>query len=254
MLITERSPPLPASRDNIKLRAHALAKLLVGCTAMSGLLFTASAQAFPIGQWAYAEQGGYLYTRTDIQSRKTGRIHWLTEDGFLEVYRIISVKRKAKNGREWIRVLMPARPNGRAGWVLRDRLGRIHHATKQLHLNRHYHRAVLWSKNKRSSWHRIWSAPIAVGKQSTPTPGGTFWIREKIRSLRSSNIYGPWAFGTSAYSVLSDWPGGGVVGLHGTNQPWLIGRSVSHGCIRIRNHDIAKLARHLEVGTPLIIR
>ena len=43
-------------------------------------------------------------------------------------------------------------------------------------------------------------------------------MRERLRNLNGDPLYGPWAFGTSAYSVLSDWPGGGVVGIHGTNQ------------------------------------
>jgi lipoprotein-anchoring transpeptidase ErfK/SrfK len=68
-----------------------------------------------------------------------------------------------------------------------------------------------------------------------------------------STIYGPWAFGTSAYSVLSDWPGGGVVGIHGTDQPELIPGRPSHGCIRVPNRDIHRLARLMPIGTPVRI-
>ena len=68
-------------------------------------------------------------------------------------------------------------------------------------------------------------------------------------------VYGPIAFGTSARSaVLTDWPGGGFVGVHGTNEPQLIPGRVSHGCIRLRNPDILHLARLLPVGTPVTIR
>ena len=74
----------------------------------------------------------------------------------------------------------------------------------------------------------IWSSPVGVGAPGTVTPKGDFWIRERLKNLGGSPIYGPWAFGTSAYSdTLTDWPGGGVVGIHGTNQPELIpGRPV----------------------------
>lgn len=41
--------------------------------------------------------------------------------------------------------------------------------------------------------------------------------------------------------------------LHGTNQPESIGRSVSHGCVRLRNEDIALLHGMVEVGTPVYI-
>ena len=69
-----------------------------------------------------------------------------------------------------------------------------------------------------------------------------------------SPFYGPLAFGTSARSaVLTDWPGGGFVGIHGTNRPELIPGRVSHGCIRMRNRDIERLGRLMPVGTPIII-
>ena len=66
--------------------------------------------------------------------------------------------------------------------------------------------------------------------------------------------YGPFAFGTSAYSSLTDWPGGGVVGMHGTNEPRLVPGRPSHGCIRLRNADILRLARMVSVGTPLLVQ
>ncbi len=61
------------------------------------------------------------------------------------------------------------------------------------------------------------------------------------------------AFGTSAMSVLSDWPAGGVIGIHGTDQPELIPGYISHGCIRLRNRDVLRLGRLMQVGTPLTI-
>jgi lipoprotein-anchoring transpeptidase ErfK/SrfK len=93
-----------------------------------------------------------------------------------------------------------------------------------------------------------------VGKASTPTPRGNFWIREKLVALGGSNpIYGPYALGTSAYSVLTDWPGGGVVGIHGTNQPQLIPGRPSHGCVRVPNPAIIRLYHLISVGTPVTV-
>ena len=54
--------------------------------------------------------------------------------------------------------------------------------------------------------------------------------------------------------MLTDWPGGGVIGIHGTNQPGLLPGRVSHGCIRLRNRDILRLGRRLKLGTPITIR
>ena len=98
----------------------------------------------------------------------------------------------------------------------------------------------------------VWRAPVGIGAPGMATPAGRYWIREKLRG--GGGIYGPWAFGTSAYSALSEWPGGGVIGMHGTNEPALVPGRPSHGCIRLRNADITTLARRVHTGTPLRIR
>ncbi|MCA1683867.1 MAG: L,D-transpeptidase, partial [Actinobacteria bacterium] len=87
---------------------------------------------------------------------------------------------------------------------------------------------------------RIWTSRIGIGARATPTPPGRFWIRSRLRGLAHSPAYGPYAFGTGAYSVLSDWPGGGVIGIHGTNQPQLIPGRPSHGCVRLPNAAITR--------------
>lgn len=66
-------------------------------------------------------------------------------------------------------------------------------------------------------------------------------------------FYGPCAFGTSDYSTLSEWPHGGIVGIHGTNEPWLIPGAPSHGCIRMKDQDITRLWPLLGIGTPVTI-
>ena len=98
--------------------------------------------------------------------------------------------------------------------------------------------------------------PIAVGKPSTPTPVGHFFITELLKQPDPGGVYGPYAFGTSAYSdVLMHFGNGGngQIGIHGTDQPWVIGTSASHGCIRLYNRDIAWLSQHIPIGTPVRI-
>jgi len=88
---------------------------------------------------------------------------------------------------------------------------------------------------------------------TTPTPGGVFYVRNRLTRYRSP-FYGPVAFGTSARSTtLTDWPGGGFIGIHGTDRPDLIPGRVSHGCVRLRNAAILRLARLMPVGTPIRI-
>ncbi len=74
-----------------------------------------------------------------------------------------------------------------------------------------------------------------------------------LHGLRGDPTYGPYAFGTAAYSVLSEWPGGGVIGIHGTNEPKLIPGRPSHGCVRVPNAAITRLWRLMPIGTPVLI-
>jgi lipoprotein-anchoring transpeptidase ErfK/SrfK len=141
------------------------------------------------------------------------------------------------------------RPNGRTGWVRDSALGPLYRVRTLLVVDRHKLRATLYKRGRRR-----WSAPVGVGKPSTPTPPGHFWIREKFKTHGRGGIYGPVAFGTSDYSVLSDWPGGGVIGIHGTNEPSLIPGRPSHGCIRLRNRAATRLWAWMPIGTPLRVR
>jgi lipoprotein-anchoring transpeptidase ErfK/SrfK len=149
----------------------------------------------------------------------------------------------------WLEVRIPMRPNGRTGWVRRAAFGPRYRVRTLLVVSHQKLRATLYKRGR-----RIWRAPIGIGTPRTPTPAGRFWIREKFRTPGPGGLYGPVAFGTSNYSVLSDWPGGGVIGIHGTNEPFLIPGRPSHGCIRVRNQAVRRLWRLMPIGTPLLIR
>jgi lipoprotein-anchoring transpeptidase ErfK/SrfK len=152
-------------------------------------------------------------------------------------------------GRVWTRVRLPVLPNNTTGWVPRSALGGLAPVRTRLVVDLERLTATLFRAGK-----RIFSADIGAGAPDSPTPRGEFYIRNRLASY-SSPFYGPVAFGTSARSeVLTDWPAGGFVGIHGTNRPDLLPGRVSHGCIRLRNQDILRLARVLPVGTPLTIR
>jgi L,D-transpeptidase catalytic domain len=198
-------------------------------------------------RWAHVDRRSPIRRTPAGDGRRVDRLRLFTEDGYPEVYLALRSRRSA--GRVWIEVRIPGRPNGRTGWVPRPALGGLRTVATALEIDRRRSRAVL-----RRAGRRVWRARIGHGAPGTPTPAGRFWIRERLRNIGGSPVYGPWAFGTSAYSSLSDWPGGGVIGIHGTNQPWLIPGRPSHGCIRIRNHAIVRLARLMPVGTPVRIR
>jgi hypothetical protein len=164
---------------------------------------------------------------------------------------IVSVldRRPDESGRLWVRVRLPVLPNNTTGWVPRSVLGGYHSVDAHLVVSLRRQRATL-IRDRRT----IFRARIGIGMPQWPTPTGDFYIRNKLTRYASPS-YGPVAFGTNARSsVLSDWPAGGFIGIHGTNEPELVPGPVSHGCIRMRNHDILELARLMPVGTPLTIR
>jgi hypothetical protein len=154
-----------------------------------------------------------------------------------------------RDGTIWIRVRAPAVPGNVEGWVPRAALGGYTLVDTRLVVDVDRLRATLYADGK-----PVFDAAVGVGKPDSPTPRGEFYVRNVLTSYRSS-FYGPVAFGTSARSsVLTDWPAGGFVGIHGTDRPDLIPGRVSHGCIRMQNRDIMRLARLMPVGTPLTIR
>ena len=178
-----------------------------------------------------------------------GRLRFLTEDDQAEVYMALRETTIAQTGVRWIEVSLPERPNGRTGWVQASALGPLHVVGGHLLVSRAQLRATLYDQ----AGHVIWSAAVGIGRPSLPTPAGHFYVREKLRAI-GSPIYGPYAIGTSAYApTLSEWPGGGIIGIHGTDEPQLIPGDPSHGCVRMRNSDITRLWHLIAIGTPIEI-
>jgi hypothetical protein len=199
--------------------------------------------------WVNPNDRGVIRNAPDSDSGAVARLKLNTEDGLPNVYLVLREWTDEDNGDVWFQVRIPQRPNGKTGWVREESVGPLQRVTTQLIVNRKTLRATLFRKGR-----KIFSTRVGVGKASTPTPAGRFWIREKLVLGGGHGVYGPLAFGTSAYSdKLTDWPKGGVVGIHGTNQPGLIPGRPSHGCIRMRNKAIKRLGRLMPTGTPLRI-
>ena len=153
-----------------------------------------------------------------------------------------------KQGEYWVRVRLPILPNGSTGWVPRGALGRYNKIWTHLVIDRRLFTATLYKRGV-----AVFRTRVGVGKPYWPTPAGQFYVREKITGF-SDLIYGPIAFGTNARSaVLTDWPGGGFIGIHGTNQPEILPGRVSHGCVRMPNPAVLRLARLMPLGTPVTI-
>lgn len=158
--------------------------------------------------------------------------------------------------RDWIHVYLPVRPNGSTGWVQRNDVDLATHDFRIV-VEMSAHRITVWQGSTIFD-----QEPVGVGTHDTPTPGGLYYTKELLTPIdrRGRPIpdgpYGPYAYGLSGYSdVLYDFAGGdGVIGIHGTNDPSSIGRDASHGCIRMSNEGITKLAKALPIGVPVEIR
>jgi lipoprotein-anchoring transpeptidase ErfK/SrfK len=170
-----------------------------------------------------------------------------TSEGTSNIVLVLGERTSSRT--QWVHIRLPVLPNGRTAWVPRTALGGYRFVHTRLVVDREHLRATLFYDGR-----PIFRASVGVGRPEWPTPAGRFYIRDRLAGF-GDPFYGPVAFGTSARSaVLTDWPAGGFVGIHGTNQPELIPGHISHGCIRLRNADIVRLGRLMPVGTPLVIR
>jgi lipoprotein-anchoring transpeptidase ErfK/SrfK len=149
----------------------------------------------------------------------------------------------------WLQVLLPMRPNGTRGWIRASDVTLSENSYRIL-IELGAHRIRVWRGND-----VIDDEAVGVGRGNTPSPGGQYYITELLEQPDPAGPYGPYAYGPSGYSnVLRTFAGAdGVVGLHGTNDPGGLGHDVSHGCIRISNAGITKLAHQLPLGTPVTI-
>jgi lipoprotein-anchoring transpeptidase ErfK/SrfK len=150
----------------------------------------------------------------------------------------------------WLRVDLPTRPNQSQGWI-RKREVRLAFTRMHIVVRVKGHQIELRDGNR-----LVTRARIALGKALSPTPHGRYFVTDVVRPPDPKGFYGPYALGLSAHSsVYTSFEGGdGQVGIHGTNQPSAIGSDVSHGCIRVRNGVITRLARAVPLGTPVTIR
>jgi lipoprotein-anchoring transpeptidase ErfK/SrfK len=200
-----------------------------------------------ISTWAYLERATNAYASPSVHSRVLGQLGLTTQDGTSEL--VLEQQRVLIHGASWVQVRLPPKPAGQIGWVPQRVLG----APQTVHTY-----AVVSTEKTTLTLYRdgkvIFTTRVGTGKASTPTPHGQFYIRDRLTGFSAGSIYGPLAFGTSALSnVETDWPGGGVIGIHGTNEPSLIPGHPSHGCIRVPNWEIVQLAKLLPIGTPLTI-
>lgn len=155
--------------------------------------------------------------------------------------------RRGSDGRSWYRISVPMRPNGRIGWIPAWS-ATLAPTLAEVDVHRRSRTIDLYDRGR-----HVWHARIAVGAPGMETPLGRYYATARFVPAAGDAYLAGYAVETSGYSRLTDWPGGGVFGIHGTNQPWLLGQAVSHGCIRVSLETANKLRRYVPLGTPILI-
>ncbi len=227
-------PPLPADppaagtparfKPPSRTRAY-VAKLVIGTTARS------------------RPAGGTRVARVETTTVWTGRPTRL----------LVLDSKWASDGRVWLKVQLPFRPNGSAGWIPRD-LVRISVTPYRIVILRDRRLlSVFRGGNLIGRWR------VVVGAPETPTPKGLYAIYEKAKQPSPDDFIGPWALHLTAHSeVLDNYGGGpGRVALHGRGGQSLLdplGTARSHGCVRMNNAQVQFLAHDVPAGTPVEIR
>jgi len=198
--------------------------------------------------FAFVDKATTARAKPDTKSKLVAKLSTRTPVATADL--VFVLDRTTIDDQDWYRVRLPVRPNGTTGWVPASAMSDLQPVETWLKISTKTFKATLIKNGK-----KVFSAQIGVGQSQWPTPKGQFYIRAQLKGYGGKgSFYGPIAFITSATSdVLTDWPGGGLVGVHGTSLPNLIPGKISHGCVRMKNADILKLAKLMPVGTPLTI-
>lgn len=183
-------------------------------------------------------------------ARVVGRLQHYTAFSRSPQVLMVTGFRQAAGGRAWVRVQLPTRPNGSNGWVPQAAVG-VRATHTRLRVRVRSRRVEVYRSGR-----RVASFRAAVGTGGTPTPLGTFAIQDPVRATGAQAGYlGPYILTLTAYSrVLRTFAGGnGLVAIHGTNAPGLLGRAVSHGCVRVSNESVTRLRQVARPGVPVEI-
>ena len=155
---------------------------------------------------------------------------------------------RACEGR-WYRVELPLRPNGVTAWVRASAL-ELEPVRTRIVVDLSARRLWLYRSGR-----VVLRAPVGIGAPATPTPTGRFYVNQRLVPADRDGPFGPAALGLSAFSpVLTWWPQGGPIAIHGTDEPASIGRARSNGCIRVRNATLERVFAAAGAGTPVVVR
>lgn len=150
----------------------------------------------------------------------------------------------------WLGVLAPELPNGRVGWISARRDVLVEPADWRVDVSLARRRVVV-----RVAGRVVQSFPVAVGSPLSPTPPGTYGVTDRLR-FSSGSPYGCCALALTGHqtAIPQGWGGGDRLAIHGTPNEGSVGLAVSHGCLRARRANVARLVATVPLGTRVVVR
>lgn len=243
------------------MRRLALLLVLAGAGAVGGAAPSLGAATAPAGartlqsasrvERVFPAAGQLVVTKVAVRTKPSPHapvVKVMTQ--FRDDYRIQEIfavrTRLGSDHKAWYKISVPMRPNGRMGWIP-ARAVELAPTVAEVQVHRASRKIDLY-------WHgrHVWRGLIAVGAPGMETPLGHYYAAARFVPY-DDPFLGAFGVETSGYSKLSEWPGGGVFGIHGTSLPQLLGQAVSHGCIRVSNETALKLKKYVPLGTPIVI-
>jgi lipoprotein-anchoring transpeptidase ErfK/SrfK len=191
-----------------------------------------------------------VYARPTTSSSVKTRLDKLNQNGYPNLVLVDSTREAG--GRLWYHVWLAMRPNGSRGWIP-EAEGKLALYTTSAKITIDLSARKLIVQRRGAI---VGTYSVAVGRPGLSTPTGSFFVNQKLKPPTTGGPYGVLAIGISAFQMkipAGDWIQGGPVAIHGTNEPWLIGKAISHGCVRMHNKDVLEVNRAVPAGSPVEI-
>jgi lipoprotein-anchoring transpeptidase ErfK/SrfK len=223
--------------------------LLISCLSLVALTTTTASSAHSIAVQRTQELAALLSSHR-IRAAPNARSAWLGDvPAVTPITHDRTVLPVLAHHGTWLKVRLPGRPNSHTGWIARKATLRW---TTNWHLvvNRSQRKVFVYRSGR-----VVRTFKAVVGKTSTPTPIGEFFVEESV-ALRSYDVGAPFALALSARSeVLQEFDGGpGQIALHGlSNVGGVPGTAASHGCVRLADDVMRWLVVRIGPGTPVTI-
>ena len=185
----------------------------------------------------------HLYRAPDVPYEPKPTLDNPTWEGLPVVFLVLEEKGP------WLHVRVSSRPNALVLWVAKDEVS-LRTVPNHVLVELAAHRVTVFHGDT-----ILLQAPAGIGTVDSPTPTGPFFVDGIVKVPDPDGVYGAYQVSVSGFSDVYSTFGGGVgqIALHGTNHPELVGTPVSHGCVRLTNDNITKVAALAPLGTPVDI-